>query len=108
MSWFKRKNEPHFDFITPVALGAPLIEGRGSCSLCGKPLSEIRYLLAGAKAAICNECIDLCAEVALDNAPVCTFCGRGGVPIVRGKRTAICAACAAQAVYALPPPALPK
>lgn len=36
------------------------------CSFCGKPQSSVKKLIAGPDAYICNECVDLCAEI-LDN-----------------------------------------
>ena len=33
------------------------------CSFCGKSQMEVRKLLAGPTVFICNECVDLCAEI---------------------------------------------
>lgn len=33
------------------------------CSFCGKSQHEVRKLIAGAKALICDECIDLCNTI---------------------------------------------
>lgn len=33
------------------------------CSFCGKTLEEVRELIAGAKAHICDECIKLCVDI---------------------------------------------
>ncbi|WP_028841371.1 ATP-dependent Clp protease ATP-binding subunit ClpX [Thermodesulfobacterium hveragerdense] len=33
------------------------------CSFCGKPQSEVRKLIAGSSAYICNECVELCNEI---------------------------------------------
>ncbi len=33
------------------------------CSFCGKRESEVKHLVLGRSAAICNECIDLCSDV---------------------------------------------
>ena len=33
------------------------------CSFCGKPRSQVRKLIAGPNAYICNECVELCREI---------------------------------------------
>ena len=33
------------------------------CSFCGKTQDEVRKLIAGPGVCICNECIELCAEI---------------------------------------------
>ena len=34
------------------------------CSFCGKPQSQVRKLIAGPNGAyICDECVDICAEI---------------------------------------------
>jgi len=34
------------------------------CSFCGKPATEVGKVIAGpGSAAICNECVELCAEI---------------------------------------------
>lgn len=33
------------------------------CSFCGKSQNEVRKLIAGPTVFICNECVDLCAEI---------------------------------------------
>ena len=33
------------------------------CSFCGKPQEQVRRIIAGPGVYICNECIDLCAEI---------------------------------------------
>ena len=37
------------------------------CSFCGKTQDEVRKLIAGPGAYICNECIDLCYELVEDD-----------------------------------------
>jgi len=39
------------------------------CSFCGKAQSEVKQLIAGPGAYICNECVDLCKSV-LDDTPI--------------------------------------
>lgn len=34
-----------------------------SCSFCGKSQHEVQFLIAGPKAHICNECVDLCQDI---------------------------------------------
>ena len=36
------------------------------CSFCGKPREETRFLIAGLKVYICDECLDLCNRIADD------------------------------------------
>ncbi len=33
------------------------------CSFCGKPQSQVRRLVAGPDVYICDECIELCADI---------------------------------------------
>ena len=40
------------------------IEGEDiKCSFCGKDSSQVKRIIAGPNAYICNECIDLCSEI---------------------------------------------
>lgn len=36
------------------------------CSFCGKISGKIRFLIAGPEVAICNECLDICIQIAKD------------------------------------------
>jgi hypothetical protein len=36
------------------------------CSFCGKEQAEVAKLVAGRSAHICNECIDLCGDIVLE------------------------------------------
>ncbi len=38
-----------------------------SCSFCGKSQNEVRKLIAGPSVYICNECIDICNEIIIDD-----------------------------------------
>jgi ATP-dependent Clp protease ATP-binding subunit ClpX len=38
------------------------------CSFCGKTRREVKKLLHGPKAAICDECVGLCAEIIAEEA----------------------------------------
>ncbi|KEQ02118.1 ATP-dependent protease Clp, ATPase subunit, partial [Snodgrassella alvi SCGC AB-598-J21] len=33
------------------------------CSFCGKPENEVKNLIEGENALICNECVDTCNEM---------------------------------------------
>ena len=37
-----------------------------NCSFCGKGQKEVKKLIAGPSIYICNECVDLCAEIIED------------------------------------------
>ena len=54
----------------PATVGVPVIEsGDGGakstlyCSFCGKSQHEVRKLIAGPNVFICNECVELCADI---------------------------------------------
>ena len=34
-----------------------------SCSFCGKPQTEVLQLIAGPKAFVCSECVQLCVQI---------------------------------------------
>jgi ATP-dependent Clp protease ATP-binding subunit ClpX len=36
------------------------------CSFCGKGQAEVRKLIAGRRAAICDECIHVCVDIIAD------------------------------------------
>ena len=38
-----------------------------TCSFCGKDASQVKRIIAGADAYICDECIDLCSEIIKDS-----------------------------------------
>jgi len=38
-----------------------------SCSFCGKSQNEVNKLIAGPRAYVCNECIDICNEIIADD-----------------------------------------
>lgn len=38
------------------------------CSFCGKQRNEVRKLIAGPNVYICNECVDLCREIVMEDA----------------------------------------
>ncbi|MBN9890091.1 hypothetical protein I6N89_22555 [Pelagibaca abyssi] len=39
------------------------------CSFCGKPQTEVKKIIAGPSAYICNECVSLCAEICNEGSP---------------------------------------
>jgi len=58
-----------FRAATPMAFDAagldasPLLADGRSCTWCGKAQDKVRKLLTSTTAAICNECVSLCAEI---------------------------------------------
>ena len=50
------------------------------CSFCGKSQNEVKKLIAGATAFICDECISLCSDVMCKEAAEAIKCGTGGFP----------------------------
>ena len=47
------------------SIAAKHTKHRSHCSFCGKSQDEVRKLIAGTQAFICNECIALCVTVLL-------------------------------------------
>jgi ATP-dependent protease Clp ATPase subunit len=39
------------------------------CNFCGKSQHEVSRIIAGPNVFICNECVDLCQDIALENIP---------------------------------------
>ena len=37
-----------------------------NCSFCGKEQSKVKKLIAGPNIYICNECVDLCNDILLE------------------------------------------
>ncbi len=37
--------------------------GKFRCSFCGKTQDQVRKLIAGPNVYICDECVDICAEI---------------------------------------------
>jgi hypothetical protein len=37
-----------------------------SCAFCGKPADEVKHLIAGPRAMICDECVAICIGVLAD------------------------------------------
>jgi len=37
------------------------------CSFCGKSQNEVKKLIAGPDVFICNECVDICNEIIIDD-----------------------------------------
>lgn len=38
------------------------------CSFCSKDQNEVKKLIAGPSVYICNECVDICIEIIIDDA----------------------------------------
>lgn len=47
-------------------LARPFRDKRIHCSFCGKSQSEVERIIAGQRACICNECVEVCNEVLAD------------------------------------------
>lgn len=82
------------------------------CSFCDKPQNEVRKLIAGPAAFICDECVAICVEIVAsdgrpdaetlrralpENKTSCGVCGKptslaDGLPIERGG--VLCGECA--------------
>jgi ATP-dependent Clp protease ATP-binding subunit ClpX len=43
------------------------LENLDNCSFCGKHKDSVLKLIVGEKVAICNECVDLCQSLLLDD-----------------------------------------
>ena len=53
------------------------------CSFCGKSQHEVKKLIAGPAVFICNECVELCAEIIHDETKQSLSKPEGGVPTPR-------------------------
>ncbi len=51
------------------------------CSFCGKAPDQVGVLIAGPGSAICNECVDLCDGILMEQAP---FVPQAGPPAAQG------------------------
>ncbi len=56
------------------------------CSFCGKSQQELRKLLAGPTAHICNECIELCVDIIGGENKSSLVKGRDGIPTPKELR----------------------
>jgi hypothetical protein len=88
------------------------------CSFCGKSQDQIRKLVAGPNCSICDECVEICADIVSDDRPAdpeaatrgrepspeltarCSLCRRPApveefIPVV--SRGAVCRPCLAAA-----------
>ena len=43
------------------------MEPNHSCDFCGKEKDEVEQLIVGDHAAICNDCVDLCRQILVDD-----------------------------------------
>jgi ATP-dependent protease Clp ATPase subunit len=55
------------------------------CSFCGKAPQQVRRVVRGRNARICNECLDLCRQIIVEEKQAgrrrkaefeCSFCGK--------------------------------
>ena len=56
------------------------------CSFCGKSQHEVKKLIAGPSVFICDECIDLCADIVQDEVEEAARVAREGLPTPREIR----------------------
>jgi len=42
------------------------MSSKSNCSFCGKKQGEVNKLISGPQVYICNECIDLCNEILIE------------------------------------------
>ena len=77
-------------------------EDRPACAFCGKSEAEVRRLVTGHTAAICDGCLDLCGDIVAGRVAskgtradlVCAFCGKGRRGILVAAPTLyICGEC---------------
>ncbi|MFN7901454.1 MAG: ATP-dependent Clp protease ATP-binding subunit ClpX [Holosporales bacterium] len=59
------------------------------CSFCGKGQHEVKKLIAGPTVFICNECVELCAEIIREEAKVSFVKSRDGVPSPKEIKTVL-------------------
>jgi len=72
-----------------VAKGSDRGQSSLVCSFCGKSQEEVRKLIAGPEVYICDECIDLCNDIILEEAEEdASSYGKGGQEIPKPR--AIC------------------
>jgi hypothetical protein len=65
-------------------------DSKYACSFCGKSPKEVRKILSGPKAQICNECVSLCSDILAEETGKeeerthrCFSCGQpGALPVV--------------------------
>ena len=50
-----------------MAKNEDLLQRKPRCSFCGKTQDQVRRLIAGPNAYICDECITLCQEIMSDD-----------------------------------------
>lgn len=62
---FVMSSTAEFAAVPPFAPIAPgsRASGPAACTWCGKPQAEVKKLLSGGGAHICNECIALCSDI---------------------------------------------
>jgi ATP-dependent Clp protease ATP-binding subunit ClpX len=50
------------------------------CSFCGKSQHEVRKLIAGPSVFICDECVELCADIGREDTKSVLGKSRDGIP----------------------------
>ena len=56
------------------------------CSFCGKHQDQVRRLIAGPGAYICNECVQLCMSILEDESDLIQDSAAGEIPVCRQGR----------------------
>ena len=61
-------NDPDIPKFSNYGVGTPVdVKGEALlCSFCGKEKGEVKTLVAGPKAYICDECVALCSDIVAD------------------------------------------
>lgn len=54
--------------MTPTVLRPP-----ANCDFCGKAQREVKSLIVGESAFICDECVELCVDILLHDAPAASW-----------------------------------
>lgn len=82
---------------------APLPPHARQCSFCNKVRAELRALVAGREASVCDECVTAAIQILLDGTAervphdtTCSFCHRTRAEVrvlIPGPGDAICDAC---------------
>ena len=57
------------------------------CSFCGKTQDQVRRLVAGPNAYICNECILLCQEIVSDDVDSVNASGESEIKTPQARRS---------------------
>ena len=62
-------------------------EQKLQCSFCGKPSDAVGKLIAGPSVLICNECVNVCLEILVNDAVVNGAAVQQALPCLAGVET---------------------